>query len=42
MNLIDKVNGLIQNPIRILQLGRICEKYNIELKEPKELTYYNG
>jgi hypothetical protein len=53
INLIDKVNGLIQNPIRILQLGRICrarsaqlryasEKYNIELKEPKALTYYNG
>ena len=24
-NLINKVNGLLQNPIRILQLGKICE-----------------
>lgn len=42
LNLIDKTNGLFQNPIRILQLGKICEIYNIELKEPKPLTYYNG
>lgn len=42
LNLINKVNGLLQNPIRILQLGKICEIYNIELKDPKPLTYYNG
>lgn len=42
LNLIDKVNGLLQNPIRILQLGKICEKYNIELKDSKPLTYFNG
>jgi hypothetical protein len=42
LNLIGKVNGLLQNPIRILQLGKICEKYNLELKDPKPLTYYNG
>ena len=42
LNLIDKVNGLLQNPIRILQLGKICEKYNIKLKDPKPLTYFNG
>lgn len=40
--LINKVNGLLQNPIRILQLGKICEAYNIQLKDPKPLTYYNG
>ena len=40
--LINKVNGLLQNPIRILQLGKICELYKIELKDPKPLTYYNG
>lgn len=40
--LINKVNGLLQNPIRILQLGKICEAYNISLKYPKPLTYYNG
>ncbi len=42
LNLIDKVNGLLQNPIRILQLGKICDKYNIELKDPKPLTYFNA
>jgi len=42
LNLINKVNGLLQNPIRILQLGKICVIYNIELKDPKPLTYYNG
>ena len=42
LNLIEKVNGLLQNPIRILQLGKICEKYNLELKDPKPLSYYNS
>jgi hypothetical protein len=42
LKLINKVNGLIRNPIRILQLGRICEIYDIELKDPKSLTYYSG
>lgn len=42
LNLINGVNGLIRNPIRILQLGRICEKYGIELKDSQPLTYYNG
>jgi LAGLIDADG endonuclease len=42
LNLIDKVNGLLQNPTRILQLGKICEKYNLTLKDPKLLTYHNG
>jgi len=42
LNLIKGVNGLIRNPIRILQLGRICDKYGIKLKDPQPLTYYNG
>jgi hypothetical protein len=42
LNLIDKVNGLLQNPIRILQLGKICDKYNLELRDPKPLSYYNS
>lgn len=42
LNLIDKVNDLLQNPTRILQLGKICENYNLILKDPKPLTYYNG
>jgi len=42
LNLINKVNGLLQNPVRILQLGKICEKYNLVLKDPIPLTYFNG
>ena len=42
LKLINKINGLLQNPIRILQLGKICGLYGIELKESKPLTYYNG
>jgi len=42
VDLIDKINGLLQNPTRILQLGRICIIYDIKLKDPKPLTYYNG
>lgn len=42
LNLINNINGLIRNPIRILQLGRICEIYGIELKDPKPLTYHSG
>ena len=40
--LISGVNGLIRNPIRLLQLGKICDLYNIKLNYPKKLTYYNG
>lgn len=40
--LINAVNGLIRNPNRILQLGRICDKYNIKLIDTKPLTFDNG
>ena len=40
--LIHRVNGHIRNPIRILQLNKLCLKYNIQLKEPVALTYNNG
>ncbi len=42
LNLINGINGLIRNPIRILQLGKICSLYDIELKDTLPLTYYNG
>lgn len=42
LNLINAVNGLIRNPTRILQLGRICDIYGVKLKDPKSLTYYSG
>jgi len=40
--LINDVNGLIRNPVRMLQLNRICERFNLELKKPQPLTYNNG
>lgn len=42
INLIKNVNGNIRNPIRLLQLGAICEKYNIVLIFAQPLTYFNG
>ena len=40
--LINDINGLIRNPTRLLQMNKLCVKYDIELKYPKPLTYYNG
>lgn len=42
INLINDVNGLIRNPIRMLQLNKICVLYKIKLIEPQNLTYNNG
>lgn len=42
LKLIEAVNGLIRNPVRIAQLTRICEKYSIDIIMPKELVYDNG
>jgi len=42
IDLINDVNGSIRNPIRMLQLNRICVKYNIKLKVPEPLTYDSG
>jgi hypothetical protein len=42
LSIINVVNGLIRNPDRILQLGKICSKYNINLKYPEPLVYDNG
>jgi NADH:ubiquinone oxidoreductase subunit 4 (subunit M) len=40
--LINAVNGLIRNPIRMLQMNKLCVKYGIELLYPKPLTFNNG
>jgi hypothetical protein len=40
--LINAVNGLIRNPVRMLQMNKLCVKYEIELLYPKPLTYNNG
>ena len=37
--LIENVNGFLRNPNRILQLGKICEKYNMPVKPSEILTY---
>jgi hypothetical protein len=42
LKLISGINGLIRNPIRMLQLAKICEKYNISFLYPEPLTYNNG
>lgn len=42
INLINDVNGHIRNSNRLVQLHKICEKYEILLKYPSELTYNNG
>ena len=42
LDLINAVNGEIRNPVRLLQLNKICEKYNIQLIQPSGLTYNNG
>ena len=42
INLINDVNGQIRNSNRLVQLHKICEKYNLNLKYPSELTFNNG
>nr|YP_010160551.1 hypothetical protein K4Y30_mgp17 [Gymnopilus junonius]QRH17737.1 hypothetical protein [Gymnopilus junonius] len=42
LNLIKAVNGEIRNPIRLLQLNKICEKYNITIIQPCPLTFDNA
>src|SRR5215471_1040196 len=40
--LINDVNGNIRNPARLLQINKLCVKYNIELKNPEPLAFNNG
>lgn len=42
LKLIGAINGNIRNPDRLLQLSKICDKYNIKLINPEPLSYYNG
>lgn len=42
LNLINDVNGLIRNPIRLIQLNYICVKYELTLIYPEKLTADNG
>jgi len=40
--LLNDVNGHLRNPTRLLQMNKLCIKYNIELVYPKPLTFNNG
>jgi hypothetical protein len=40
--LINDVNGNIRNPARLLQINKLCVKYDIVLKNPEPLTFNNG
>ena len=40
--LVNDINGLIRNPIRLLQFNKVCAKYNTDLIYSKPLTYHNG
>jgi len=42
LDIIKAVNGEIRNPIRLLQLNKICGKYNIPVLKPTPLTYENA
>jgi hypothetical protein len=42
ISLINDVNGLIRNPIRLLQMNKLCVKFNLELKYPNNLIFNNG
>jgi len=40
--LIKGINGLIRNPILLLQINKLCNKYGIDLIYPRPLRYNNG
>jgi hypothetical protein len=42
IELINDVNGLIRNPIRLLQINKQWVKFNIELKYSNNLIFNNG
>lgn len=40
--LLNDMNGLIRHSTRLLQYNKLCVKYNIIMKEKKELTFNSG
>jgi hypothetical protein len=42
ISLINDVNGQIRNSNRLIQLNKLCDKYNLILIYPEKLTYNNG
>lgn len=39
LRLIQDINGLIQNPVRVEQLKKVCSIYRIKAQEPQPLVY---
>lgn len=42
LSVINDLNGLLYNPIRVAQLERVCSLYNVTIIPSKPLTYNNG
>jgi hypothetical protein len=42
IKLIKDVNGLIRNPTRLLQMNKLCVKFNLVLIYPDNLSFNNG
>ena len=42
LKLIKDINGHIRNSNRLVQLNRICHKYELDLIYSEKLTFYNG
>lgn len=42
ISLINAINGNIRNPARLLQMNKLCVKYDIPLIYPKPLSFNNG
>ena len=42
IKLIKAVNGEIRNPTRLLQMNKLCIKFDIQLLYPNKLTFDNG
>ena len=38
-SVIDDINGLIQNPVRLAQFNKVCSLYNVPIKPTVELNY---
>ena len=42
LSIINDVNGLIRNSNRLLQLNKICKKYELNFIYPEKLTVNSG
>jgi hypothetical protein len=42
LNVINDLNGLIQNPVRLAQLNKVCSLYNVQPAQPVQLEYLSG